>query len=65
MSIRVNDVCFTCGEGKMVKLSSYPTIRGVRAYHFQCSVCKKNITLSGTTNVPEDIEYLKTEVITV
>jgi hypothetical protein len=41
MSIRVNDVCFTCGEGKMVKLASYPTIRGVRAYHFQCSVCKK------------------------
>lgn len=63
MAIRINDSCMTCKEGTMKKLASYPTMRGVRAYLFECTSCAKNIVITGTTNVPEEIEYIKTETV--
>lgn len=63
MAIRINDLCMTCKEGAMKKLASYPTMRGIRAYLFECTSCDKNIVITGTTNVPEEIEYIKTETV--
>jgi len=54
----------TCKKGTMKKTASYPTAIGVRAYVFECTNCLKNVVITGTTNVPEEIEYIKTETAT-